>query len=82
MTCIRWVLNMLKSFFFKREVVYKKRFVFVLAMNKPKIRPDTTMNDYRDPRFDYVTEYEQDQDVPDAIIAPDWLAELRDRIIR
>ena len=51
-------------------------------MNKPTMRPDTTMNDYRDPRLDYVTEYEQDQDVPDAIMSPDWLAELRERMIR
>ena len=51
-------------------------------MNKPTIRPDTTMNDYRDPRLDYVMDYEQDQDVPETIMSPDWLAELHERMIR
>ena len=37
-------------------------------MNKPSIRPDTTMNDYRDPRLDYVMDYLQDQDVPETIM--------------
>ena len=51
-------------------------------MNKPTMRPDTTMNDYRDPRLDYITDYEKDQDVPEDIVPPDWLADLRERMIR
>ena len=57
-------------------------FFFVLAMNKPTIRPDTTMNDYRDSRLDYITDYEKDQDVPEDIVPQDWLADLRERMIR
>ena len=51
-------------------------------MNKPTIRPDTMMNDYLDPRLDYVTDYEQDQDVPESIVSRDWLADLHERMIR
>ena len=57
-------------------------FFFVLAMNRPTIRPDTTMNDYRDPRLDYITDYEKDQDVPEDIVPRDWLADLLERMIR
>jgi hypothetical protein len=74
MTFIRWVLNMLKNIFFF--------FFYILAMNKPTIRPDTMMNDYLDPRLDYVTDYEQDQDVPESIVSRDWLADLHERMIR
>jgi hypothetical protein len=40
------------------------------------------MNDYRDPRLDYITDYEKDQDVPEDIVPRDWLADLLERMIR
>ena len=50
-------------------------------MIKPTNRPDTTMTDYRD-SLDYITDYDKDHNVPENIVPPDRLAELRERMSR
>ena len=59
----------------------KNKFFFVLAMIKPTNLPDTTITYYRN-SLDHITDYEKDQDVPEDILPPDWLAELRERMSR
>jgi len=48
------------------------------AMIKPTNRPDNMMTDPRN-SLDYITDYDNDDNVPEEIVSPDWVAELRER---
>ena len=47
-------------------------------MIKPTNRPDNMITDPRN-SMDYITDYDSDDNVPEEIVSPDWVAELRER---